>query len=116
MRNCPMTNGSTDFDALLSEFDQDGLALLTPDERREFDRLTTGPSEGEILDSLPLPVRVLMLAALRAQTIPPRGAPRDLNAEVALDDLDINVSLKSQIGTAFQAGRWDGPIPEVPSP
>ena len=38
-----MSNASTDFDGLLSEFDGAGLALLTPAELAEFDRLMSSP-------------------------------------------------------------------------
>lgn len=81
--------------------DAELLALLTPQEREELDRLLTAPVPvSELLAVIPLSVRRLMLDAMEAT----KGSdPIDITS------LNLPADLKVKITFAFERGEWPDP-------
>lgn len=87
--------------------DAELLALLTPQEREELDRLLTAPVPvSELLAVIPLSVRRLMLDSMEQIKERERG----VNRLYFVNELDLREEIKAKITAAIETGEWPDPV------
>ena len=84
---------------------------MTEAELAELERLTAPPTPLEVLDGLPLSVKIAILDAARAW----RTRAASSAGDVPLAGLELAPELKVQLQDAFRCGWWRGP-PDPPKP
>jgi hypothetical protein len=87
----------------------DDLALLTPSERQELDRLLQAPMDiRDWLAVLPFWVKIEVLEGIR-RLHASLGRAADGHATVSFAELDLPGDLKEHLLDAARAGTWRGP-------